>query len=70
MVDESFARSAFAQLVYQAREVTQKRISLGVIEHGEPGRREAMPYFFAVLGDLLQRHRLRPGRRSDHRRLE
>ena len=27
----------FAQLVYQAREVTQKRISLSVIECGEPG---------------------------------
>src|SRR5438876_351572 len=41
----------FAQLVDQARSITQQRISLGVIEHGQPGRREAMPYFFAVLRD-------------------
>jgi hypothetical protein len=52
----------FAQLVYQAREVTQKRISLSVIERGEPGRREAMPYFFAVLRDLVDQHRLPSGR--------
>jgi hypothetical protein len=55
----------FAQLVYDARELTQKRISLGVIERGEPGRREAMPYFFAVLRDLVYQHSLRSGRRSD-----
>ena len=43
----------FAQLLRQAREVTQARISLGVVELGEPGRREAMPYFLAVLRDLV-----------------
>jgi len=45
----------FAKLVRQAREVTQERISLGVVEHGQPGRREAMPYFMAVLHDLVSR---------------
>jgi hypothetical protein len=58
----------FAQLVYQARDVTRQRISLGVVQHGEPGRRKAMPYFFAVLRDLVDRerptleHRSVPGR--------
>lgn len=58
----------FAQLVYQARDVTRQRISLGVVQHGEPGRRTAMPYFFAVLRDLVDRerptleHRSVPGR--------
>jgi hypothetical protein len=54
----------FAQLIQQARDVTQQRISLGVIQKGDPGRREAMPYFFAVLHDLVDQHRLRSGRRS------
>ena len=58
----------FAQLVHQARDVTRQRISLGVVQHGEPGRREAMPYFLAVLRDLVDRerptleHRSVPGR--------
>jgi hypothetical protein len=58
----------FAQLVYQARDVTRQRISLGVVQYGEPGRRKAMPYFFAVLRDLVDReqptleHRSVPGR--------
>jgi len=43
----------FAQLLGQARDVTQQRISLGVVERGEPGRRQAMPYFLAVLRDLV-----------------
>jgi hypothetical protein len=43
----------FAQLLGQARDVTQQRISLGVVERGKPGRREAMPYFLAVLRDLV-----------------
>ncbi|HEY1294449.1 MAG TPA: hypothetical protein VGJ60_15335 [Chloroflexota bacterium] len=46
----------FAQLVQQARAVTQERISLGGVERGEPGRREAMPYFFAVLRDLVSQN--------------
>jgi hypothetical protein len=43
----------FAQLVRQAHDVTQERISLGAVERGEPGRREAMPYFLAVVCDLV-----------------
>jgi hypothetical protein len=58
----------FAQLVQQARGETQKRVSLGVIEKGEPGRREAMPYFFAVLRDLVDQERSRPLGRSNPRR--
>src|SRR5438128_370972 len=55
----------FSQLVHQAREVTQARISLGRVEHGEPGQREAMPYFFAVLHELVEQDRRnRDGRRS------
>ncbi len=45
----------FAQLLGQAREVTQQRISLGVVARGEPGRRQAMPYFLAVLRDLTDK---------------
>ena len=45
----------FAQLLQQARQVTQQRISLGAIERGRPGRREAMPYFLAVLRQLAER---------------
>jgi hypothetical protein len=60
----------FAQLVSEAREVTQKRISLGVVEQGEPGRRQAMPYFFAVLRDLVDAHRLGSGQSVDRGRLE
>ena len=55
----------FAQLVHQARGVTWRRISLGVVQRGEPGRREAMPYFFAVLRDLVDQERSAPGHRSD-----
>lgn len=47
----------FAQLVQQAREVTRQRISLGIVLRGEPGRRKAMPYFFAVLRDLVRQER-------------
>ncbi len=47
----------FAQLLGQARDVTQARISVGVVEQGEPGRRQAMPYFLAVLRDLVNKHR-------------
>jgi hypothetical protein len=54
----------FAQFVQQARDITQQRISLGVIDGGEPGRRAAMPYFFAVLRDLVEQERLRVPRHS------
>ena len=47
----------FAQLLQQARQVTQQRISLGAIERGQPGRREAMPYFLAVVRQLAERER-------------
>jgi hypothetical protein len=33
----------FAELVHRAYDVTQVRISLGTIESGDAGRREAMP---------------------------
>jgi hypothetical protein len=49
----------FAQLLHQARQVTQARISLGVVELGDPGRREAMPYFLAVLRSLVNQERRR-----------
>lgn len=54
----------FAQLIHQARELTQQRISLGVVERGEAGRREAMPYFFAVLWDLVNQEQRSHGRNS------
>jgi hypothetical protein len=60
----------FAQLVHQARAVTQQRISLGAIQKGDPGRREAMPYFFAVLRELIDREHLHAGQRADLRRPE
>ncbi|MBV9602849.1 MAG: hypothetical protein JOZ87_39175 [Chloroflexi bacterium] len=49
----------FAQLVREAYEITQARISLGSVERGEAGHRQAMPYFLAVLQDLVanERHR-------------
>ena len=60
----------FAQLVRHARDVTQQRISLGVIQKGEPGQREAMPYFFAVLRDLVNREPPAVGRHSRSRSAE
>lgn len=51
----------FAQLLQQARQVTQARISLGRIDRGQPGRREAMPYFLAVLRQLAERERHQRG---------
>jgi hypothetical protein len=60
----------FAQLVYQARDVTRQRISLGIVQGGEPGRRQAMPYFFAVLRDLVDQERSAPAQRSDAGRVE
>jgi hypothetical protein len=47
----------FAQLLREARDVTQARISVGVVERGEPGQRQAMPYFLAVLRDLVNQDR-------------
>jgi hypothetical protein len=47
----------FAQLVRHAREVTQVRVSLGLVKRGQAGHREAMPYFLAVLQDLVNRDR-------------
>src|SRR5258708_32230305 len=41
----------FAQLVRQARDGTQERISLSVVVRGEPGQGQAMPYSFASLRD-------------------
>jgi hypothetical protein len=41
----------FAELVHQAHDVTQRRISLGTIERGDAGQRQAMQYFLAVLRD-------------------
>jgi hypothetical protein len=46
----------FAQLVHQARSVTQERVSVGGVERGDPGQRDAMPYFWAVLRDLASQH--------------
>jgi hypothetical protein len=34
--------------------VTQERISVDGVEYGEAGRREAMPYFWSVLRDLVR----------------
>ena len=39
-----------------ARAVTHERVSVGGVERGEPGRHEAMPYFWAVLRDLVSQH--------------
>jgi hypothetical protein len=47
----------FAELVRQAHDATQARISLGAVERGKPGRREAMPYFLAVVRDLVDQTR-------------
>ena len=51
----------FAQLLQQARQVTQEHISTGAINHGQPGRREAMPYFLAVLRQLADHERHQRG---------
>jgi hypothetical protein len=56
----------FAQLIQRATEVTQARVSLGAVERGHPGRREAMPYFFEVLRGLTDEDR--PERHGAHAR--
>ena len=43
---------AFAELLDRAALVTKQTISSGRIRHGEPGARQAMPYFFRVLRTL------------------
>lgn len=45
----------FAQLIQQARRITQEHVSLGSVQRCQPGRREPMPYFFSVLRDLVAR---------------
>ena len=47
----------FTQLVAHARELTAARISVGGVERGDPGQRQAMPYFLAVLRDLTHQER-------------
>jgi len=49
----------FAQLIGRATEITQARISLGAVQRGGAGRREAMPYFFEVLRHLANDERQR-----------
>jgi len=49
----------FAQLIRRATEITQARISLGAVQRGEAGCREAMPYFFEVLRHLANDERQR-----------
>ena len=49
----------FAQLIRRATEITQARISLGAVQRGEAGRREAMSYFFEVLRHLANDERQR-----------
>ena len=43
----------FVQLLQEATSRTSERVSLGGVKQGAPGRREAMPYFFAILRDLV-----------------
>lgn len=47
----------FSKLVDVARNVTQGQISLGRVERGKAGQREAMPYFFAILHELIDQER-------------
>src|SRR5260370_30335781 len=49
----------FAEVIRRATEITQARISLGTVERGGAGRREAMPYFFEVLRHLANDERQR-----------
>jgi hypothetical protein len=58
----------FVQLLHQAREVTQERVSLGAVERGQPGRREAMPYLMAVLRQLADTERQERGHGAETRR--
>src|SRR5260370_42202074 len=47
----------FIQLVREASRRTSERVSVGSVQRGAPGRREAMPYFFAILRDLVAQER-------------
>lgn len=47
----------FRALLAEAAAVTNRMISAGYVERGAAGRRHAMPYFFAVLEDLVRRER-------------
>jgi len=49
----------FAHLIRRATEITQARISLGAVQRGGAGRREAMSYFFEVLRHLANDERQR-----------
>jgi hypothetical protein len=49
----------FVQLLQEATSRTSERVSLGTIKQGVPGRREAMPYFFAILRDLAAQEQRR-----------
>ncbi|MFN8526776.1 MAG: helix-turn-helix domain-containing protein [Chloroflexota bacterium] len=48
---------AFAAIVEIARSRTREELSKGTVKNGQPGRRSAMPYFFAVLDDLVNQER-------------
>jgi hypothetical protein len=43
----------FVQLLQESTKRTSARVSLGAVTRGKPGQREAMPYFFATLRDLV-----------------
>ena len=43
----------FVQILQEATSRTSERVSVGGVKQGAPGRREAMPYFFAIVRDLL-----------------
>jgi len=60
----------FAQLVHRARDVTRQRISLGVVQRGAAGGRNGMPYFFAILRDLVDQEQSATGHRADRGRVE
>jgi hypothetical protein len=47
----------FVQLLQESTKRTSARVSLGTVKRGEPGQREAMPYFFAILRDLVAQER-------------
>jgi hypothetical protein len=47
----------FVQLLQVSTKRTSERVSLGAVTRGEPGQREAMPYFFATLRDLVAQER-------------
>ncbi len=46
--------AGFLPLLDEAATHTKHALSAGMIKRGEPGRRKAMPYFFAILEDLAR----------------